>query len=186
MDRGFYSKDNINELYRHHCKFIVGAKTSVNFIRNIIREKAGEMKSWNNYRDEYGIYARGESMEWDYEQKRPYKGDTLQEKRRMYAHIYLDVERCANEVAGFMRKLRIAEQETPSRKRAGRNQSRFTQVFYSKCNQERETSNRGRQQSDSRNNGRVGVFRIIEQQGKRSGADIRALQEQRCCRKGFW
>lgn len=111
MDRGFYRKDNINELYRNHCKFIVGAKTSVNFIRNIIREKAGEMKSWNNYRDEYGIYARGESIEWDYEQKRPYKGDTLQEKRRMYAHIYLDVERCANEEAGFMRKLRIAEQE---------------------------------------------------------------------------
>jgi hypothetical protein len=44
MDRGFYSKRNINDLYTEHLKFLIGAKLSLKFVssevnkvRNIIR-----------------------------------------------------------------------------------------------------------------------------------------------------
>ena len=33
MDRGFYSEDNINGLYKEHVKFLVGVKMSLKFIR---------------------------------------------------------------------------------------------------------------------------------------------------------
>ena len=34
MDRGFYSADNINALYRNHHKFLISAKTSLKFIKD--------------------------------------------------------------------------------------------------------------------------------------------------------
>ena len=45
MDRGFYCKENINELYRTHSRFVVGAKLSIAFISKLIREKEQEIKS---------------------------------------------------------------------------------------------------------------------------------------------
>ena len=33
MDRGFYSKDNINELYKGHHKFLIGAKLSLRLVK---------------------------------------------------------------------------------------------------------------------------------------------------------
>jgi hypothetical protein len=36
MDRGFYSQDNINGLYRDHIKFLLGAKLSFVFVKKIL------------------------------------------------------------------------------------------------------------------------------------------------------
>lgn len=116
IDRGFYSRDNINELYRTHSRFIVGAKTSISYINRIIREKAEEVKSWNNYNDNYKLYAHCEMIDWDYEQVRPYKGDTLKEKRRMYVHVYYNATQKADDELVFLHKLRIAEKELQSGK----------------------------------------------------------------------
>ncbi len=33
MDRGFYSEDNINDLYQNHLKFLIAAKTSLKFVK---------------------------------------------------------------------------------------------------------------------------------------------------------
>ena len=36
MDRGFYSEENINALYRTHYKFLITTKTSLKFVRTEI------------------------------------------------------------------------------------------------------------------------------------------------------
>ena len=42
---------------------------------------------------------------WDYSQYRPYKGNTLSEKRRIYIHYYYNIDRAAEEEKVFDRKL---------------------------------------------------------------------------------
>ena len=59
------------------------------------------MNSRKHYRDEYGLYARGESEEWDYEQHRSCTGDTL--RGGVCTHLH-DVDRSANVDADFMSK----------------------------------------------------------------------------------
>ena len=38
MDRGYYSQDNINALYKDHRKFLCGTSTSLSFVKDYIRE----------------------------------------------------------------------------------------------------------------------------------------------------
>ena len=36
MDRGFYKEKNINDLYKEHLKFLIGAKISLVFVREAL------------------------------------------------------------------------------------------------------------------------------------------------------
>jgi transposase len=38
MERGFYSQDNINELYEKHYKFLMATKTSLKFVKKKLDE----------------------------------------------------------------------------------------------------------------------------------------------------
>ena len=47
------------------------------------------------------------STDWDYTQERPYKGNVIKEKRRMYIHYYYSIEKGADDEMAFDK--RIAE-----------------------------------------------------------------------------
>ena len=47
MDRGFYSASNINELYKNHYKFIIGASTALTCVKEFIREAAPRKDALN-------------------------------------------------------------------------------------------------------------------------------------------
>ncbi len=49
--------------------------------------------------DEYGVYGACRTIEWEYEQQRPYKGDTIKEKRRAYLLLYYNPEKAARDEA---------------------------------------------------------------------------------------
>ncbi|WP_353958369.1 IS1634 family transposase, partial [Duncaniella muris] len=76
-DRGFYSVENINALYKEHIKFVIGGKTNISFVKEIILEEKDKMRKWDRYNEEYGFYIFSKTIKWDYEQVRPYKGDVL-------------------------------------------------------------------------------------------------------------
>lgn len=38
MDRGFYSERNINDMMKHHHKFLIGAKTSLKIVSRRLNE----------------------------------------------------------------------------------------------------------------------------------------------------
>lgn len=80
MDRGFYSEDNINALYKDHIKFLIAAKTSLKFIRKELDPIYDEFRSFDHYSEKYELYARTVQAEWHYTQERRYKGDTLTDK----------------------------------------------------------------------------------------------------------
>jgi len=99
LDRGFYSADNINGMYKEHYKFIAGASTSLSYAKQFISELGDDIRLFSNYNDNYQVYAATKTIAWDYTQDRPYKGDTITGDRRMYLHLYYNPEKAAEDEA---------------------------------------------------------------------------------------
>lgn len=92
MDRGFYSKANIDRLYQHHHKFIVAVSTGLSFVKKRIAEVREGIRDYGSYDSRYGIGSSSQAVEWDYSKDRPYKKDTIAGGRRMYFHVYYSVQ----------------------------------------------------------------------------------------------
>ena len=107
MDRGFYSEANINGLYKEHVKFLVGVKTSLKFFRKHLNDIYDDIRMFNNFDESIATYGYTVSADWDYTQDRPYKGDVIKDKRRMYIHYYYSIEKGADDEMAFDK--RIAE-----------------------------------------------------------------------------
>ena len=105
MDRGFYSEENINALYRDHLKFLIGVKLSLTFVNTELEKIRNSIRNWQNYCDKYDLYAYSVPITWNYSQKRPYKGDIIREERRMYLHLYYNLEKAVDDERNFNRKI---------------------------------------------------------------------------------
>ena len=108
LDRGFYSKNNIDELYKNHQKFVIGVKLSMKYAKSILEEERENLKRWSYQQAQYGACGTCRAIEWDYEQERPYKGDVMSEKRRAYLLLFHDPERASRELVesnDYMTKL---------------------------------------------------------------------------------
>lgn len=99
LDRGFYSKKNIDLLYKNHQKFMVGVKLGLNYVKNILEEERTNLQLWSNLETQFGTYGICRPIEWEYEQQRPYKGDVLKEKRRAYLLLFYNPEKAAKDQA---------------------------------------------------------------------------------------
>lgn len=97
MDRGYYSADNINGLYKQHYKFLVGANTTLSYAKAFIKELGDDIRNYENYSDQYKVYYASKSIAWDYTQERPYKGDTISADHRMYLHLYYNPEKAVED-----------------------------------------------------------------------------------------
>ena len=91
MDRGYYSADNINALYKEHRKFLCSTSAALKFAKDYIREIGADKDRYEHYNSDLELYVFSITIPWDYEQKRPYKGDTIKEERRMYLHLYFSI-----------------------------------------------------------------------------------------------
>lgn len=97
LDRGFYSQKNINALYKHHQKFIVGTKLNLKYVKKILDEERENLKLWTHLQGQFNTNGICRPIEWDYEQERPYKGDVLKEKRRAYLLVFYNPEKAAKD-----------------------------------------------------------------------------------------
>ena len=97
MDRGYYSADNINGLYKQHYKFLVGANTTLSYAKAYIKELGDDIRNYENYSDQYKVYYASKTIAWNYTQDRPYKGDTITADRRMYLHLYYNPEKAVED-----------------------------------------------------------------------------------------
>ena len=98
LDRGFYSKDNIDALYKNHQKFVIGVKLSLKYVKAILEEEREGLKRWSLLQTQFGAYGICRTIEWEYEQERPYKGDVIREKRRAYLQLFFDPEKAAKDL----------------------------------------------------------------------------------------
>lgn len=140
MDRGFYSEDNINGLYCKHVKFLVGTKLSLKFIQKHLDEVYDDIRMFNNYNEGIATYGHTVSVEWNYTQERPYKGDVIKGKRRMYIHYYYSIEKGADDEQAFDKRIAGLYKELLENKPVESHKKAYEEFLEVK-----ETPKRGRQ-----------------------------------------
>jgi transposase len=114
MDRGFYKAENIDGLLKEHLKFLVAVKISLKFVREELDKVYDEFLTFEYYDDNYELYSTTVTCEWDYTHVRPYKGDILKEKRRVYLHLYYNIDKATEDQKSFDRKLMELKNELHS------------------------------------------------------------------------
>lgn len=140
MDRGFYSENNINGLYKAHVKFLVGVRLSLKFIRKHLDEVYDDIRMFTNYDESVNTYGCTVSTEWDYTQERPYKGDVIRDKRRLYIHYYYSIDKGADDEQAFDKRITNLRSELLDGKLVEEHKKAYEQFFEVK-----DTPIRGRQ-----------------------------------------
>jgi transposase len=114
MDRGFYSEDNVNSMLAAHLKFLMGVRVSLVYVQKALAPARESMRGFDNYHPAHELYAHTETITWEYKHERPYKGDTLEEGRRMYLHIYYSSAKAVDDETAFNVKLITLKDELES------------------------------------------------------------------------
>lgn len=140
MDRGFYSEDNINGLYKEHIKFLVGTRLSLKFIKKHLDEIYDDIRMFINYDEGINTYGCTVTADWDYTQNRPYKGDVIRDKRRMYIHYYYSIDKGADDEQAFDQKIASLYKELVDGNLVESHKKTYDQFFVVKT-----TPKRGRQ-----------------------------------------
>ena len=117
LDRGFYSKNNVDALYQQHQKFLMGTKLNLKYVRNVLDEERENLKIWPHFHNQFDTYGVCRPIEWDYEQERPYKGDVLKEKRRAYLLLFYNPEKAAKDQTEMNRYLASLQDDLMTGKR---------------------------------------------------------------------
>jgi hypothetical protein len=129
LDRGFYSAANINELYRQHLKFLIGAKLSLQLVKTNLDKVRDMMRSWPHYNQSYQLYAYSLPITWAYTEDRPYKGDTIKESRRLYLHLYYAPDRALEDEKAFNSRLATLQDELLSNQRHPEHEKLYERYF---------------------------------------------------------
>ena len=117
LDRGFFSAANINDLYRHHMKFLIAARLSLTLVKTHLDTVRDAMRSWTYYSQSHQLYAYMLPVTWNYVQDCPYKGDTIKEDRRMYLHLFYSPDRALEDEKAFNNRLAALQEELESGQR---------------------------------------------------------------------
>ena len=129
MDKGFFSVDNINGLMKERLKFLIAVRTSLAMIRKELEAVYDTFRTFEFYNENHQLYSTTVSSEWFYTQDRPNKGDRIEEKRRVYVHLYFNIDRAAEDQKNFDRRLMGLRQELISGKRNPENENFYKKYF---------------------------------------------------------
>ncbi len=129
LDRGFFSASNINDLYKHHIKFLIAAKLSLKIVKDNLDVVRDTLHNWKNYSQEYQLYAYSVPIDWNYAQDRPYKKDTIQANRRMYLHLYYSPERALEDEIAFNNRMAQLQNELETDQRNPDHEKQYAKYF---------------------------------------------------------
>ena len=130
MDRGFYSASNVNALYKGHHKFVIGAKISLKFIQEQLKPERADFDRRENYDSVTGLFIMSHMIDWLYEETKARSGEVINEKRRIYVHIYYNDQLAADEKMRFNKLLDNLEEELRSGKRKDENAKSYAKYFF--------------------------------------------------------
>ncbi len=186
MDRGYYSADNINALYKNHLKFLCGTSNSLSFAKAFIREIGDRKDHYEYYDSNLELYVFSKTIAWDYEQERPYKGDVIKGERRMYLHLYFNPERYADDGKAFNRKMTALKEELLSGHRMPEHEKDYKRYFEIKETPKRGISLAIKQEAVDAAHERYGFFVLISNEVKDPVTAISLYRMRDVVEKAFW
>ena len=186
MDRGFYSADNINALYKNHLKFIVGANTTLSYAKEFIREIGKDKDSFEHYNSNYEMYIFSRTVQWSYEEKHPYKGDVINDERRMYLHVYYNPDKAVDDGRTLSKKLINLRDELLSENRVAEHQRDYDKYF-----DIHETPVRGitvnyKQDAIDKQKERYGFFVLLSNEVKDPVKALQLYRSRDVVEKAYW
>ena len=186
IDRGYYSADNINAMYKEHLKFLCGTSTALKFAKDYIREIGTDKDRYEAYNSDLELYVFSKTIAWDYEQERPYKGDVIREERRMYLHLYFNPDKFADDGKALNRKLDGLKEELLSGRRIPEHEKDYRKYF-----EIRETPKRGislsyKQEAINAARERYGFFVLISNEVKDPVTALSLYRMRDVIEKAFW
>lgn len=161
LDRGFFSAANINDLYQHHIKFLIGAKLSLKLVKSNLDTVRDKMRNWAHYNQEYQLYAYTLPVNWDYVQERPYKGDTVKANRRMYLHLYYSPDRALEDEKAFNSRLANLQEELENGQRHPDHEKLYTRYFDIKTTPVRGTKVTAKEEALAEAKQNYGYFALL-------------------------
>jgi transposase len=129
LDRGCYSKDNINKLLINDTGFLMGTKTSIKIISDLIEYIYDRRTSLDNYNDEYNQYGFTKTIDWSYNQLCATKESTLTHTKKIFVHIFYNPEKALKEEQKLTKKLFKLRTELLSCKRVDKNKKAYIKFF---------------------------------------------------------
>ena len=186
MDRGYYSADNINALYKDHLKFLCGTSTALSFAKSFIREIGSRKDHYEYYNSNLELYVFTKTIAWDYERVRPYKGDVIREERRMYLHLYFNPEKHSDDGKAFNRKMDMLKEELLSGKRIPEHEKDYRKFFTVKETPKRGISLSFNQDAIDAAHERYGFFVLISNEVKDPVEAISLYRMRDIVEKAFW
>jgi transposase len=186
MDRGFCSADNINALYKDHYKFLLGASTTLKYAKDFIGEVGDAKDHFEFYNSDFDLYVFSKTIAWDYEQQRPYKGDTIREDRRMYLHLYYNPEKQVDDAKNFNRRMIQYREEILSGHRVPEHEAQYRKYFEIKETPKRGISVTYRQDKIDAARKRYGFFTLISNEVKDPVTALKLYRMRDVAEKAFW
>ena len=186
MDRGFCSTDNINALYKNHYKFLLGASTTLKYAKDFIREIGETKDHFEFYDNDFDLYVFSKTIAWDYEQQRPYKGDTIHEDRRMYLHLYYNPEKQVDDAKNFNRRMLQYREEILSGHRVPEHEKEYLKYFEIKETPKRGISVTYRQDKIDQAHERYGFFALLSNEVKDPITALKLYRMRDIAEKAFW
>ena len=186
IDRGYYSKDNINALYKNHLKFLSGTSSALSFAKAFIREVGQRKDHYEYYNCNLELYVFSKTIAWDYEQERPYKGDIIKEDRRMYLHLYFNPEKYADDGKLFNLKMNMLKEELMSGHRVPEHENDYRKYFEIKETPVRGISLTVKQDAVDAAHERYGFFVLISNEVKDPVTALSLYRMRDVVEKAFW
>ena len=186
MDRGFCSTDNINALYKNHYKFLLGASTTLKYAKDFIREIGETKDHFEFYDNDFDLYVFSKTIAWDYEQQRPYKGDTIHEDRRMYLHLYYNPEKQVDDAKNFNRRMLQYREEILSGHRVPEHEKEYRKYFEIKETPKRGISVTYHQDKIDQAHERYGFFALLSNEVKDPITALKLYRMRDIAEEAFW
>ena len=186
MDRGYYSAENINALFKKHLKFLCGTSSALSFAREFIREIGSKRDHYEYYNSNLELYVFTKTIAWDYEQERPYKGDVVKEERRMYLHLYFNPDKFSDDGKAFNRKLDTLKNELLSGHRMPEHEKDYKKYFEIKETPKRGVSLTVKQDAVDAAHERYGFFVLISNEVKDPVTALSLYRMRDVVEKAFW
>jgi transposase len=102
LDRGFYSKANVDLLLTGRTEFLVSLKMSRSFVREELDKLYEKISGFENYSEQYELYSLTVPVEW---------GVISGVEGQVFLHLFFDVERAAEDKKAFDRRLAVMRGE---------------------------------------------------------------------------
>ena len=186
MDRGYYSAENINALFKKHLKFLCGTSSALSFAKDFIREIGSRKDHYEYYNSNLELYVFTKTIAWDYEQERPYKGDVVKEERRMYLHLYFNPDKFSDDGKAFNRRLDTLKNELLSSHRVPEHEKDYRKYFEIKEMPKKGISLTVKQDAVDAAHERYGFFVLISNEVKDPVTALSLYRMRDVVEKAFW